>query len=257
LWTPLFSLNNVNDKNMKSFVSKSPNYQLILRPGIPGSRALGTPPIKGLSVRFEDGKATIQERDTETLRLMYEHPSFNREFFDVSSGNVPSIRRVESEPKHILTEMKYGQMENTVNAPIKGEEHKMEVMNAAVQLLKELFKNSPKELSDIINSIGSNTVNSTHVEKIVEKPITQEKKHPSITAPTPIEDTSGAFYDKEDIQPAVEKEVLLEVNPNKIGGVSAPVDSNVPVFGTESIEDTTSEIKKKGRPRKEDSNILQ
>jgi hypothetical protein len=103
------------------FISKSSNYNLILKAGLPGNHLLGTAPQSAISVRFQQGVADVNdERIIDMLKL---HPDFGRDF--VSSEDImPGIKdpfaslRKDVAPVHVVTEMAYGHpSKKTIGAP--------------------------------------------------------------------------------------------------------------------------------------------
>lgn len=90
------------------FISKSANLLIVLSPGLQAQPLTGMPAKPTVSVRFKDGVAEVQQQ--ELIDMMLRHPAFNGDF--ISADNVKedpySDTRRESEPAHILQEMKYG-----------------------------------------------------------------------------------------------------------------------------------------------------
>jgi hypothetical protein len=90
------------------FISKNINLRVVLRHGTPPEPISGRLAVPGLYVKFEDGRATIN--DEETIRLLLAHPGFNHDFIMAEENQVDpfvSYRR-EKEPAHQMTELKYG-----------------------------------------------------------------------------------------------------------------------------------------------------
>lgn len=95
---------------MARFVSKSSNLLVVLMPGLPAQPLTGTPAKVTVSVRFRDGQAEVP--DGEMADKMRQHPGFNCDFIETDTGSITgdpyAFMRSESEPQHVMTEMKYG-----------------------------------------------------------------------------------------------------------------------------------------------------
>lgn len=91
------------------FISKSSNLLIVLRPGLSAQPLTGTPSKPTVSVRFKDGVAEVP--DGEMTEMMLAHPGFNGDYISADSVNNVDpygYSRQESEPQHIITEIKYG-----------------------------------------------------------------------------------------------------------------------------------------------------
>ena len=98
------------------FVSKNVNLRVVLSPGLQAEPQSGFRGKPGLYVRFQDGIAEV--RDEETIRMMLDHPGYNSDFICLDEGarDPYASKRVESEPQHVTSELKYGQVVKTVGA---------------------------------------------------------------------------------------------------------------------------------------------
>lgn len=129
------------------FVSKSSNYLVVLSPSIPAEPLRGVPAIPGLSVRFEDGIAIVE--DEQVIQKMMSNIYFNRHFFiaDDNKNMVDALekKRLEAEPEHIITEMKYG-------TPVKshGSTVKKKVSPELEKYIKERIEDGIKTGLDIV-----------------------------------------------------------------------------------------------------------
>ena len=135
------------------FVSKQSNYMLVLKPGVEGSRALGTHATPGLYIKFNSGFVDIKEQ--KIVDMLREHPSYGLDFLEVKDDELDPYADVrdESEPAHIITEIKYGHTEKSTSSPQKTKltpaMRKM-IEGEAMKMLPGLLKQNPKILKDII-----------------------------------------------------------------------------------------------------------
>ena len=93
---------------MAKFISKSANLNIILRPGLSAQPLLGSPGRPAISVRFQNGIAIID--DQELAKMMLLHPGFNKDFISADEvlGDPYAHQRQDTEPQHIMTELKHG-----------------------------------------------------------------------------------------------------------------------------------------------------
>lgn len=101
------------------FISKSTNLHIILRPGIQASPLTGTPARPAISVRFQDGMANVA--DEELVEMMLKHPGFDSDFISAEEiqGDPYAYLRQESEPAHIITDIKFGTPQKAVGSKVK------------------------------------------------------------------------------------------------------------------------------------------
>lgn len=99
------------------FVSKNVNLSIVLEHGISEDKLSGRPAISGLYVRFRNGVVTT---NTEIAEKMRKHSGFNSDFYEVAE-EAPDIfadMRKDTEPAHMIQEMKYGHPEGSMNTPV-------------------------------------------------------------------------------------------------------------------------------------------
>lgn len=128
---------------------------LVLRPGIQGNHLTGTPAQPGLSIRFRDG--IVEVKDEEVIRLMKASDGFkNGDFIAVDEDmqDPYADERVQIEPVHVVTEMKYGHPEarKVSDSPVRipASIKKMiavEAQKMAKEMVKEMIPQIIKELS--------------------------------------------------------------------------------------------------------------
>jgi len=133
---------------MAKFVSKSANLHIVLKPGIPAQPITGTPAQPTLSVRFQDGVVDIN--DAELVEKMRNHPGFSRDYIEaVDETHDPfASYRKESEPEHVLTELKYGtpvKKESSGNQAVSPELKRM-ISEQAAQMAKQMAPQMAKQL---------------------------------------------------------------------------------------------------------------
>lgn len=122
------------------FISKNSNLHIILQPGQPANPVTQTPPVPALSVRFQNGQADIH--DEAIIEKMTRHQAFNQDFIAVDETGADPFahRRMESEPQHVTTEMKYGhpmgRSVSPVVTPMSPELKKM-ITEAAASLMEQ------------------------------------------------------------------------------------------------------------------------
>ena len=135
---------------------------ITLRPGVSGNNLTGTPSIPGVYVRFRDG--IVDVKDEEMVRLMKASDGFRSGDFvaaDDQGADPFADQRVAAEPTHVVSEIKYGHVENRkvsdipvkVPAAIKkliaAEAKKMaKSMLKDPELLKEALKEAVKEMKE-------------------------------------------------------------------------------------------------------------
>lgn len=162
------------------FVSKNSNYMVVLKNGIEGNRILGTQPISGIYIKFEGGIVTVKEESI--AEMLRQHPGFGSDFIEVKEDEKdPFIdTREETEPTHVISEIKYGHVEkSTSTAPkVKMTPQMKDFIKAeAVKMLPDLLKDNPQILKDII----VNLANEMKAKEVPEESSVEEK----IEVPTP------------------------------------------------------------------------
>jgi len=159
------------------FVSKNSNYMIVLKPGVEGNRALGTHAIPGLYIKFLSGMVDVKEDSiVEQLRA---HPSYGVDFLEVKEADLDPFAdaREESEPAHVISEIKYGHSEKAAGSSKKvklSPALKKMIEGEALKMLPGLLKSNPKVLKDIIMGLAADM-------KAAE---TTEVKTPAKASPT-------------------------------------------------------------------------
>jgi len=129
------------------FISKNSNYLIILRASEPAVPAIGKPAVRGLSVRFEDGKANVE--DEEMCSLLLSHKMFKTDFV-LADGEVDPFEETRGsiEPEHNILEIKGGVIAGNVN-PVKkdvlNKEQKKVVKEMAEEMAEKRFKEMMEE----------------------------------------------------------------------------------------------------------------
>ncbi len=157
------------------FVSKQSNYMLVLKPGIEGSRALGTHATPGLYIKFQSGFIDVKEQ--KVVDMLREHPSFGVDFLEVKEDELDPYAdiRDESEPAHIITEIKYGHTEKSIGSTPKVKltpAMKRMIEGEAMKMLPGLLKQNPKILKDII--LGLSAEIKANDKKVSEEKTSEE-----------------------------------------------------------------------------------
>ena len=162
------------------FVSKNSNYMVVLRPGVEGSRALGTHAIPGLYVKFQSGVVDVKEESI--AELLRAHPDFGDSFIEIRQEDVDPFldSRSEIEPDHIISDIKYGHVEKTIGAQRKIKitpELKKILETEALKMIPGLLKSNPEVLKTIILGLAA------------EMKVNEEKPEDPQQAPNPEEVT--------------------------------------------------------------------
>lgn len=123
------------------FISKSANLNIILRPGLPAQPITGTPPTPALSVRFQNGIASID--DQRMVDMMLAHPGFMTDFISAEEGAPDPFAafRQESEPQHMMTDIKHGSPQGRILS--KG---KLSLPPEVLKLIQEQAASMAKEM---------------------------------------------------------------------------------------------------------------
>jgi hypothetical protein len=232
------------------FISKLPNYRVVLKPGLPGNRQLGTASTSMLAVRFENGMAEV--RDKAIIEMMLAHPGCGNkgekgtDFMPLEEGetDIYAKGRPDIEPMHTMTNIDYGHIGTAINAkrPATLSADQMDlVKKLATEMAMEIIKQSSAAKTSVeqpfttpaLNSFGSQTLKE---EKIYRSaPLEDFSK----LAPEPIEDDSDNLYGEGET--VVAPKIDMTTTGEKIGGVEG--DANVT-----PIEPIVETPKKRGRP---------
>lgn len=132
------------------FYSKQANYRVVLRPSMPGNRLTGDPGKSGISVRFENGIADVD--DEKTIGLMMKATGYkNKDFISaddrMKDDGFPIVKN-STEPIHNTIEMKYGSpvggVSGTPNVKFSVAQKKVmaDLVNTTV---KEMLKDTLKD----------------------------------------------------------------------------------------------------------------
>lgn len=159
------------------FVSKNSNYMIVLRPGIEGNRAIGTHAIPGLYVKFQGG--TLDVKEESIITLLRSHPSYGVDFLEIKHDEIDPFlhEREESEPAHIVQEIKYGHAEKAVGSPVKVKltpAMRKVIEGEALKMIPGLLKSNPEILKNIILDLAAGMKKAE--EKTEEKPAEITKK---------------------------------------------------------------------------------
>lgn len=135
------------------FVSKNSNYMIVLKPGIEGSRALGTHSIPGLYVKFQDG--VVEIKDEDVVEMLRSHSGYGTDFLEIKEHEMDPFldTREAIEPDHVTGEIKYGHVERVKGPPRKVKltpELKKIVEGEALKMLPALLKKNPEVLKEVI-----------------------------------------------------------------------------------------------------------
>ena len=149
------------------FVSKNANYMIVLRSGVEGNRAIGTHAVPGLYVKFDSG--ILEVKDESIVELLRAHPSFGGDFVEIKEEAVdPFIdTRNETEPGHVIQEIKYGHAEKATGTPIKTKltpQMKEIIQKEAIRMIPGLLRENPQILKDILSSLASEVNGAKNVE---------------------------------------------------------------------------------------------
>lgn len=159
------------------FVSKNSNYMLVLKSGIEGNRAVGTQPVPGLYVKFESGVLDVkQENIVELLRA---HPSYGVDFLEIKDEEVDPFaeNREDTEPGHVIQEIRYGHVEKAVGTPNKLKltpAMKKVIEGEALKMLPNLLKKNPEILKNIIVGLAEDMKAKEAAEAPKKTPPTKE-----------------------------------------------------------------------------------
>lgn len=152
------------------FISKSSNYMLVLKPGIPGSSVTGQASQPGIYVRFRDG--IVEVKDQDMIDRMKTSDGFrNGDFIGVDDhGEDPfADTRTPSEPAHIISEIKYGHVEGRkmTEVPVKlPASAKKLIEREAVKMAKAMLPDLLKEaIREMTAAAASNEASAKKVTK--------------------------------------------------------------------------------------------
>ena len=157
---------------MAKFISKSSNLLIVLSPGLAAQPLTGTPAKPTISVRFKDGVADVQQQ--ELIDMMLAHPGFNGDFISADTVAVDPYAnaRKAAEPRHEMTEMKFGTPVSRVvtGSNVLPPEMQKLVQAAAVELAKAMLPSMVEStLKELVGARGAANTKVTSTKK-AEKP---------------------------------------------------------------------------------------
>jgi len=140
------------------FTSKQSNYRVVLRHGMPAEPITGRAAVPGISIKFENGQANVQNE--EYCKLLMDHPAFNRDFILAEEPGVADpwqdFRR-DPEPEHDITAIEYGHVGKNANpkpkislSRDKQRELKEIAKGMAVEMAKEMAPQMAKTLLETL-----------------------------------------------------------------------------------------------------------
>lgn len=178
------------------FISKSANLHIILRPGIQASPLTGTQAKPAISVRFQDGMANVA--DEELVTMMLNHPGFDSDFISVEEAQADpyAYLRQESEPAHIITDIKFGTPQKATGSKTKS------------QMPPEVLKLIQEQAAEIAKQMLPSMITEALKSIIEAKEAT--KSAPEVTIPEPIK--------KEESEDSGEEEALVVPARSKAKG---------------------------------------
>lgn len=140
------------------FVSKNSNYMVVLRPGVEGNRALGTHAVPGIYVKFVSG--TLEVKEESIVEMLRNHPACGVDFLEIKQDEVDPFldTRDDSEPAHIIQEIKYGHAERATGSAIKTKltpQMKKAIQSEALKMIPGLLKSNPEILKNIIMDLAA------------------------------------------------------------------------------------------------------
>ncbi len=139
---------------MAKFFSKQSNYCVILKPGSQENRITGEPPRPAIKLKFEGGFASRDEEDI--IEMAKRNLMFNQEFWMQEEDPLKGVRK-ESEPRHQIQEIKYGQPEKGISTPksvVISDELKKLITDQASEMAKAMVKEMlPTAVKEVIAGI--------------------------------------------------------------------------------------------------------
>lgn len=140
------------------YVSKNSRLNVVLRPGIPANHLTGDPGRRGIYAQFNDGLLITD--DPEMDKMLQSHKAFRDGDFVLAneSGMDPYayLRDGQSEPQHVMTEIRYGHPVGRNVSPVKGsyppEILKM-IQDQAIAIAQEMV---PKLAADMVKDMLAN-----------------------------------------------------------------------------------------------------
>lgn len=163
------------------FFSKFGNLRVVLKPGTPAEPITGRIAVPGMYVRFENGVANVANE--QMIVMMKAHPQFNIDFVcDEENPQDPyASTRKDTEPEHILTDLKYGSIEKRTveNRPTKLspelakliEDRAVEIAKGMITQIMDASAAKQAEATPVVKSAVKKPVKKTPSKKPVNKPV--------------------------------------------------------------------------------------
>ncbi len=202
------------------FVSKSTNLMLVLKPGYPGNIQLGTPATSGIYVKFQNG--VVEVKEPSIIDLMIKHPGYNIDYISAESEDPYEYQRNDSEPSHVLTEIKYGHAEKAVGSrkPTRlSPEIKALLQEEATRMAHAML---PGMMKEVLSQIQNNA-SSASKEEIATPEVASSQKEEEFDDSEEISDeeeetTNGIEFYEEDpgiVEDKIVKEVVKDISSPK------------------------------------------
>jgi len=101
------------------FISRSTNYRVTLKHGIPAEPLTGRNATPGIYAKFEDGILTTT--DEEMAGMLTKHAGYGSDYLlsEDSEGKDPFLRNNIGEPDHDITEIEHGSIGKSLNPKSK------------------------------------------------------------------------------------------------------------------------------------------
>lgn len=198
------------------FISKSSNLLIVLRPGLSAQPLTGTPSIPTVSVRFKEGLADVP--DGELTDMMLRHPGYEGDFISAESVNnidPYAYARQDSEPQHVVTELKFG---SPVGRQVSG--GKTNLSPEVAKLVQEMATAMAKEmLPTMVESVLQTMLKTRDADKVED---TSPEKASAPTKDTkPAADKKGGKAASVKASKASEPEESEAANPAQVDEVIA------------------------------------
>jgi len=172
------------------FISKSSNLTVILKPSFPGNHLTGTPPISGVSAKFQSG--VLEVKDEAIIDLLLKHPAYQIDFISVDETEADPFmyQRMEQEPSHVISEINYGHVEKSVGnkKPVRlSPEIRKALQEESLEMAKEMAKQMlPGMLKEAMKDLMGESIASTEttVAEVKEENTSVPSKTTKKTAKT-------------------------------------------------------------------------
>lgn len=142
------------------FISKSSNYCIILRPSISAEPITGRTGVPGISVKFENGVAIIN--DDETCRILMNNKAFNKDFILADDLPADPFYRKGNEPEHDIIPIEFGHVGKKSGDPLRSPELNKMIIDLASKMAEEI---APRLAKKIIADLADKQKKSTDTIK--------------------------------------------------------------------------------------------